>query len=344
MKQPSPIEPAAVDSAAEIHSAVSLAAECRFGVGGPADYFARVSGPNELGAALRFASDNALGCFVYSGGSNLFFADAGFRGLVLRIQGGSWTAAVRHVMPTIYSTRERSSAKPGQFSPARLPDLPVGGAEVPVVEVAAGYDLPALVRELAAESLGGIEFLGNIPGSLGGAVVGNAGCYGRAIAEVLVNATVLDTAGSEVQVVGPEFFEFEYRHSRLKDDSRYLCVAATLRLTERPAVEVLQEVEGELELRLSKHPHFAACAGSFFKNPESSPAWCSIEGAGLAEARIGGALLHPKHANFLVNDGCASAADVLALARLTRQRVLEHAGIVLEPEVRYVGEHGIEAI
>lgn len=213
------------------------------------------------------------------------------------------------------------------------------------VNVDAGYDLPQLVRELAALDLGGVEWLGNIPGSLGGAVVGNAGCYGRAIAEVLVEAQVLHIPTLSYQRVDPSFFEFAYRHSQLKYNDDYVLLSAVLRLTSRPAAETLGEVEAELAERRRKHPHDAACAGSFFKNPSRErPAWRVITEAGLATAEVGGARLHEKHANFLVNAGGASAADIIALAQMVRLVVRERLGLELEPEVRYIGPEGVEEI
>lgn len=493
-----------------IQEQVSLATQCRFEVGGPADYFAAVSGAEQLAEALAFARERGLRVFVYSGGSNLFFADAGFRGLVIRVVDGGWKLEERKLGPSTYENKERSSPGPrqgidragGAGIPARqqtikqaiedfaqyqrrLPhwrltgsiyfatwrlrsDMPelkpkerdlvvevitkfngdrydllgfvvmndhvhvvvdpqpglqlekltgawkgtsaryinVGrnrtgpvwqdetwdriirteeelheklqyilnnprnrwpelteykwaycalmdpmagknarptGVSTPVVTVSAGYDLPTLVRELAQHDLGGIEFLGNIPGSVGGAVVGNAGCYGRAIAEVFVEADVFDIEENRSFTARPEFFEFSYRHSKLKFDPRYIVLSATLRLTPRPSSEILSEVEGELGDRLAKHPHFAACAGSFFKNPPGYPAWRVIADAGLNGAHVGGARLHEKHANFLVNEG-GTAADIIQLARHVMATVKGKLGFELEPEVRYVGENGIEDI
>ncbi|MCH7471715.1 UDP-N-acetylmuramate dehydrogenase [bacterium] len=294
----------------EIQRNVSLAGQCRFEVGGPAGHFAMAGGADELVEALNFARDNKLKYFVFAGGSNIFFADAGFRGLVIRMVNGGCRV----------------------------------DKEEPAVSVGAGYDLPTLVRELANEGLGGIEFLGNIPGSIGGAVVGNAGCYGRDIAGVLISAEVLDVGARTVEEVKPSFFEFAYRHSKLKDEPNYIVTSARLKLVPRAMAEILSEVEGELDQRLGKHPHFASCAGSFFKNPEGRPAWQVITEAGLDEARVGEAMLSPKHANFLINAGGATSADILTLVKLIQRLVKERMGIELEPEVRYVGPAGIENI
>lgn len=354
-----------------------LADECRFRVGGPADWFCRAATPHDVLCALDFAQKQGLRHFVYAGGSNLFFSDAGFRGLVVRLHGGAWRIEQRLLPPGLGSYQGRDSVVRGplEANETARPDAEQSGVrgqgsrspgEHPVsdlqldprlttpdaqltavncVNVDAGYDLPQLVRELAALDLGGVEWLGNIPGSLGGAVVGNAGCYGRAIAEVLVEAQVLHIPTLSYQRVDPSFFEFAYRHSQLKYNDDYVLLSAVLRLTSRPAAETLGEVEAELAERRRKHPHDAACAGSFFKNPSRErPAWRVITEAGLATAEVGGARLHEKHANFLVNAGGASAADIIALAQMVRLVVRERLGLELEPEVRYIGPEGVEEI
>jgi UDP-N-acetylmuramate dehydrogenase len=287
---------------------VMLCDHCRFHVGGPADHFALVRDREGLGEALLFARRNELPYFVFGGGSNIFFDDAGFRGVAVRLQDGALL---------VDQTAHRTS-------------------------VSAGYDLPSLVRELAAQGLGGIEFLGNVPGSTGGAVVGNAGCYGKALADVLVSAELLDAASGEFFEAPPAFFDFAYRESKLKHTDGYVVVGAVLQLTPRDKDQVLAEIEAELDVRLHKHPHESWCAGSFFKNPgRDIPAWRLITDAGMAGARAGGAVMSPMHANFLVNEGRATSADIIALAKRVQSRVQEVCGCWLTPEVRYVGPSGI---
>ncbi len=374
--QPGPAPP----RPAPIERDVLLAGECRFRVGGPADFFCRAATAHDVYTALEFASKQGLRHFVYAGGSNLFFSDLGFRGLVVRLHGGQWRIEQRQLPAGlgVYSGRDSvargpeevnetsrpenqasnvegrrseqelppSSGIPGTGdSDLRLPTSDAGLVPVSCVSVDAGYDLPLLVRELAALDLGGVEWLGNIPGSVGGAVVGNAGCYGRAIAEVLVEAEVLHIPSLSYQRVKPDFFEFAYRHSQLKFNDDYVLLSAVFRLQSRPAAEILAEVEGELAERRRKHPHDSACAGSFFKNPSrEQPAWKVITAAGLAEAEVGGARLHEKHANFLVNAGGAGSSDIIALAQMVRLVVEEKLGLSLEPEVRFIGPEGVEEI
>ena len=293
---------------ASIKQQVLLAEHCRFRVGGPADYFTCISSLDELEPALDFSREHGLRYFVYGGGSNLFFDDSGFRGLVIQLQGGAYELT------------------------------PAGNS----VRVSAGYDLPLLVRQLAQHDLGGVEFLGNIPGSLGGAVVGNAGCYGRAIADVLTNAEVFDADERRSLVLPSTQLGFAYRHSRLKLETNLIVLSATLKLQPRPCSEVLAELQAELATRLQKHPHEAWCAGSFFKNTSREhPAWRLITEAGVAHAHIGGAALSPLHANFLVNTGGATSADIIALVRQVQDAVRSSSGLLLKPEVRYVSPTGI---
>jgi UDP-N-acetylmuramate dehydrogenase len=291
----------------QVREQVSLAGLCRFHVGGPADYFVQISGQAELEEALAYAREHCLPYFAYAGGTNLFFDDAGFRGLVIRLKGGSWELA------------------------------PSGDRVI----ASAGYKLGALVRELAVKNTGGLEFMGNIPGSVGGALVGNAGCYGQEIADVLREATVFDTESRELNTVEPAFFEFAYRHSKLKLTARYIALTATLATVPRPGAKVLAELEAELDERQAKHPHEAFCAGSFFKNPSGEfPAWRVITDAGLKQARVGDAALSERHANFLVNNGNATSADILALMHMIQAGVQQRLGIELVPEVRYISPGG----
>lgn len=291
----------------EIQEHVKLSEHCRFRVGGPADYFTTASSHEELSEALAFAKERELRHVVYGGGSNIFFADAGFRGLVVQLKGGNIVC-----------------------------DVPVAR-----VTAAAGYELGALIRLAADKDLGGIEFLGNIPGSLGGAIVGNAGCYGRNIGEVLVRAKLLRVEEGEVLEVEPDFFEYGYRQSRLKRDPRFVVLEATLQLVPRLKQEIMAELHSELSERIRKHPHEAWCAGSFFMNPDrDQPAWKLIDEVGLKGLRSGGAMISEQHANFLINDKEATSDDILKLVEKVQDAVQRQFGIMLHAEVRYVSPVG----
>ncbi|MDD5605724.1 MAG: UDP-N-acetylmuramate dehydrogenase [Patescibacteria group bacterium] len=286
-----------------------LAKHCRFGVGGAADFFVEVHSAEEIKEAINYASKNHLRYFVYGGGSNIFFDDKGFRGMVIQIVGGTFQL---------------------------ISDT--------CVQVDAGYSLPKLVRDLGVAGWGGLEFLGNIPGSLGGAIVGNAGCYGKCIADVLVSAQIFSVSTQHTETWQPADFAFDYRHSGIKEDPDKIVLSATLKLCQRPSEEILTGVEAELNERQSKHPHTAMCAGSFFKNPTNLAAWQAISDAGLAQARIGDAGLSDKHANFLINYHQATSQDILQLARYIQKTVKDKLGVELKPEVRYIGENGLQKI
>ncbi|RLC37828.1 hypothetical protein DRH29_00210 [candidate division Kazan bacterium] len=292
-----------------IQKEIKLADRCRFGVGGPADFFVEVTAAEDIKAAIMYALDHNLDYFIYGEGSNLFFDDKGFRGLVIRISGGKF-------------------------------EVSSGG----VVRVDAGYSLPKLVRDLAEKGWGGLEFLGNIPGSIGGAVVGNAGCYGKAIKDVLIDAQVYSVKQNKIEEWKPKDFEFDYRHSKIKYDPDKIILSVNLKAVKRSPSEIVREIEQELNERKSKHPHTAKCAGSFFKNPKEMAAWKAITDAGMADANVGGAAISPKHANFLVNSGGATSEDILKLARMIQKEVSSKLGIQLEPEVRYVGEFSVRGI
>jgi len=285
-----------------------LAAHCRFHVGGPADYFTIATSPEQLIVALKYAQQHGLRHFVYGGGSNLFFDDAGFRGLVIKLENGG---------------------------------LQIDGERLRV-SAGAGYDLGRMVRAAAERNLGGLEFLANIPGSVGGAVVGNAGCYGHAVAEVLHSAVLYEVASGTTRDVERDFFEYGYRHSRLKYTADYVVLSATFRATPGDGAQILREIDSELSTRLRKHPHSSWCAGSFFKNPGAHlPAWQAIGDAGMGKARVGDAMLSPLHMNFLVNAGQATSAQIIELVRQIQRAVREKLGLSLTPEVRYVSPEGI---
>lgn len=292
-----------------IQRGIKLADHCRFSVGGPADLFIEAESAEEIREAVQYAKQNKLDYFLYGGGSNLFFDDKGFRGLVIRITGGKFQL--------------------------------LGNG---LVFVDAGCMLPKLVRDLAHLGWGGLEFLGNIPGSVGGAIVGNAGCYGRSVADILQVARIYSISKDQVDVLKSQDFRFSYRHSNIKNDSDKVVLNATIKTIQRPPDEIMKEIEQELEERKNKHPHAAKCAGSFFKNPSEMPAWKAISEAGLQAFCIGGACLSDKHANFLINRGNATSEDILKLARKIQLQVRDKLGIQLEPEVRYIGEHGPQEI
>jgi UDP-N-acetylmuramate dehydrogenase len=283
-----------------LEEAVPLAPLCTYGVGGPAEYLYRAAKTEALVRAVGVARDLAVPLTVLGLMTNVLVADAGLPGLVVL-------------------ARNEAQRLDGE-----------------VLTVGAGAELPALVAGLAEGGWAGLEYAGNIPGSVGGAVVGNAGAYGRSVGDVLVTTRLLDDG--RIRDAGPEELAFGYRTSLLKRRRDVVVLEATFALTHGDRTELLAEIARDAELRRTKHPLEYGSCGSYFKNPSRElPAAKLIEEAGLKGLTVGRAQVSMKHANFLVALPGAKATDVLALSGEVRRRVLEHSGVELAEEVRRLG-------
>jgi len=283
-----------------LEEAVPLAPFCAYGVGGPARYLVRARTTGGLVHAVLTARELRLPLTVLGRATNVLISDAGLPGL------------------TVLARNEASSL------------------DGDLLQVEAGAELPVLVTELAAQGLAGLEFAGNIPGSVGGAVVGNAGAYGRAVGDVLVNVHLLD--GTTEHVKAPEELAFDYRTSLFKQLPELVVLSATFRLRPGERNALLDQIARDAELRRSKHPLEYASCGSYFKNPSRElPAARLIEDAGLRGLTAGNVRVSEKHANFLVALPGATAADIRALAGEVKRRVREQSGYELVEEVRLLG-------
>jgi UDP-N-acetylmuramate dehydrogenase len=282
-----------------------------FRIGGPADYFFEARTAVDLRAAVRAARESGLPHYVMGGGFNLLFDDAGFRGLLIKLG---------------------------------LRGIDLLGTGDGRIRAAAGEPIGDIVEFSAARGFEGFEFLAGIPGTVGGAVFGNAGAFGRAIGDFLEEALLLGADGAEFRV-GRDFFEFGYRHSKLKTRHDLLLEAVFgLKPGNREAIQ--SKISEYLALREGKHPPpETAYAGSFFKNPvgpdgTKTAAGYLLEQAGARGRRVGGAAVSACHCNFLVNENNATARDVLALAAELKARVRAHFGIDLEEEVIFLPAAG----
>ncbi len=273
--------------------------------GGAADWFARPAGEAELLELLAWADREGLALGVVGSGSNLLVADAGFRGLALKLDGE-------------LAATERQGER-----------LRCGG----------GARLPSVSAKAAGWGLAGIEFGVNIPGTVGGAVRMNANAYGGQLAEVLEWVEVATAAGLERRA--PEALGFAYRSSNLGPGEVVARAGFALRPDRPAAIRArLEEMRGR---RREAQPSGIKTFGSTFKNPEDAraegrSAGQLLEAAGCRGLRRGGARFSAKHANFVENEGGASTAEVLALMAEGRRRVHEATGVVLEPEVQTLGE------
>lgn len=282
-----------------------LARYCTFKVGGPADLLIKAKTLVELINALKLACSLKIPYFVLAVGSNVFFDDGGFRGLI-----------INYLADGIKIAHDKKT-----------------------MQVEAGCKLSELVRTLAKKNLGGMDFLANIPGSVGGAFVGNAGCYGKSISEIVTNITVFDVKTRKIKILSAKKGGFKYRDSIFKSSPNLIILDAKLKLVKGSGKQILARIAKEKALRWAKHPHQPS-AGSFFKNPEGMPAWKLIEAVGLKGKTVGGAMVSTKHANHIVNFRKAKAKDILKLSNLIKKKVAIRTSVKLESEVRFVRYDG----
>ena len=293
-----------------LREAVPLAPFCAYGVGGPAELLFEAATTAELRGAVVAGHQSGLPVTVLGQATNVLIADGGLPGLVV---------LARNAVADIHDE---------------------------ILTCDAGAVLTTVVASLAEHGLAGLEFAGNIPGSIGGAVVGNAGAYGRAVADALITAELL--IGREVRSLTPGELRMGYRTSVLKDPASagpafgYLTGACVLRagfaLSSGSASVLREQIAHDAELRRSKHPLEYASCGSYFRNPSPQrPAALLIEQAGLKGLRVGLAEVSRRHANFLVALKGARASDILALADEVKRRVLEQSGVQLVEEVVRLG-------
>ena len=288
-----------------LRRAVALADFTTWKVGGPAEWFAEPETPEQLAALLAWGQAEGVPCRVIGAGSNLLVSDAGLGGLTLcnrRLQG---------------SDLERSSG---------------------LIEARAGEPIPTLARRAARAGLAGLEWSVGIPGTVGGAVVMNAGAQGGCIADVLESITVVDPARPEKPFeLRADALAYAYRHSRLQGEP-LVVLSARFRLTpgQDPGA-VSRRTSENLHSRTSTQPYQQPSCGSVFRNPEPHQAGQLIEALGLKGLSIGAAQVSPIHANFIVNTGQASATEIDQLIREVQLRVQAAHGINLRPEVKRLG-------
>ena len=302
-------------------------------IGGLAQYFANAQTPAELLEALQWAHERDMPVFVLGGGSNVLVSDGGVSGLVLR-----------------YRASETAIVSNGDSA---------------LVQVDAGAPMAGTVRKLCRQGWAGLDWAEGLPGTIGGALFGNAGCYGGAVESALTRAWLLINGeiqewpvaqfgygyrtsvlkrglgaraqGSEVRVQQTDMQMVQTQHSTLKTQNSPIILRAEFALHKADPAELAQVVAERAEQRRSKTPQGQSC-GSVFKNPPGDSAGHLLEAAGLKGTQVGGAEVAAKHANYIVNRGNATAADVLGLVELARKRVLHEFGVQLELEVQIVGD------
>ena len=282
---------------------VSLAPYTSARIGGPADVLAMVKSTNELMDVMKVVWEHEIPYYILGGGSNVLVSDKGVRGVVVL-----------------------NKAKEVRFE----------SGDQPAVWSEAGVVLSNLANRCASKGLAGLEWAATVPGTIGGAVYGNAGAFGGDMSGNLLWAEMLTRNGRERFSVGQ--MGYGYRTSILKCGGiNAIVLSALLRLNNSTKEEVSAKIEQFSERRKTTQPP-GASMGSMFKNPEGDHAGRLIETAGLKGTRIGNAEISKVHGNFIINHGETRAMDVRELVDLTRRIVKQKLGVELELEVELVGE------
>lgn len=298
---------------------VDLSHFTTFGVGGTARYYVLAATPGELIQALELACENGWPYVVLAGGSNMLFPDAGYKGLVI------------HYLNT-------------------GAELAIGGTKI---KVGASLPLASLVDGAIKVGLAGLEALSGIPGTVGGAIVGNAGAYGQSISDHLTRVEVFDMV-SGVRHLSKGECEFAYRNSIFKKDRNLFVLRAEFGLGRGDGGALHQKSEEIIATREKKYPPTLKCPGSFFKNvlvkdvsseslklidqskiiDDKIPTGYLLEEVGAKDMRQGGAYVADYHSNLIINDGTASYKDVMTLSTELKKLVKDKFNITLEEEVR----------
>lgn len=306
-----------------IQENVILAPYTTFRIGGVARFFVETGSEEELVEALKYAKENNLEYFILGGGSNILVSDKGFDGMVIRIKHGAWNI------------------------------------EQNKIECGAGVMLSNMVKFSIENNLTGLEWAAGIPGTIGGAVRGNAGAFGGEMAQNIASVRAVKTSGAEPEIVEikKEDCKFSYRNSIFKEENGWIILSIILNLKQGDAKESSNKAREIIRKRVEKQPKYPS-AGSFFKNPvvenekiierfekdtktqsreKNIPAGWLIKQVGLSGEKIGGAQISEKHSNFIINTGNATAEDVIILSSLIKQKVRSEFGVQLQEEVQLVG-------
>lgn len=269
-----------------------------FKIGGAAQFFSEPKDYRQLNSLLTFAKKNKLPVFIIGAGSNLLISDKGVRGLVIKLS-------------------------PAYFKKISL--------KKSCIEAGSAVKLSQLIGFCEGKSLKGLEFLIGIPGTLGGALAMNAGCWGKSIGDLVKEVKVMDYNG-KIKKISSKDIKFSYRKSNL---AKYVILSAILRFEKYKQAEIKRNIRQYLTLRRNTQGLTYPNAGCIFKNPRNNhSAGKLIDLCGLKGKRIGNAFVSGRHANFILNKGNAAAKDVLGLMHLIKRQVKDKFRLNLEPEIK----------
>ena len=287
-------------------------------IGGPADFFVKPESEEEVSAVIQLCRQNDIPYFILGNGSNLLVSDTGYRGVVIRL----WKTDDAVQIISRSEVRAEANGKDAK--------------EQVTVRIAAGTMLSRAAIAVANMGLQGFAFAAGIPGTLGGAVVMNAGAYGGEIKDCIVSARIMDEHG-KVREMSKEELQLGYRTSVIQGTD-WIVLDADFCFPAGDKTAILAEIEDLNQRRRDKQPLEYPSAGSTFKRPEGYFAGKLIMDAGLAGYRVGDAQVSAKHCGFVINCKDATAADFYQLMQDVTKKVQEQFGVTLEPEVRMLGD------
>lgn len=269
-------------------------------VGGPARLFIKVDNVEGLINVIKYCRKHRIPLFVIGRGSNLLFSDKSFEGIVISLE--------------------------------KLNSYSINGNKV---IAQSGVSMIKLAYDCAKVGLSGFEFMGGIPGNIGGGIFMNAGAYQSCLSEVVESVTILNEQ-LKVVTLSKDEMEFAYRHSIIQDNPKWIVLEASFVLENGTVEEINDKLDKRKERRMASQPWNKPSAGSVFRNPNEGPAWKFIDEVGLRGYEIGGAQVSPKHSNFIVNNGYASAQDIYDLIFYVQKEVEDKFKVKLKPEVRFI--------
>ncbi len=280
-----------------------LSEHTSFNIGGPADIFVSVQNEEELAAVLKIACEKDVPHLIIGNGSNFLFSDKGYRGIIIKLGEAFGDISVKDN------------------------EITVGAAKL----------LSGTSSFACRSGLAGMEFASGIPGTIGGAIFMNAGAYGGEMKDIVLSARLMSADGSSITELSKDELELGYRHSIIQETGD-IVLSVVLGLEPDDSDAIAARISELSARRNAKQPVQYPSAGSTFKRPVGGYAAALIEDAGLKGYTIGGAKVSEKHSGFIINIGGASCSDVLELMKYVQQKVYENSGIMLEPEVRIIGE------
>ncbi len=285
---------------------ISLKKYTSFQIGGQAKYFYIVKNKEDLVAAIKFAKENRLPFFIFGQGSNLLVSDKGFKGIVVKIQ----------------ITNYKFQTKPK--------------SQITNISAEAGVSLSRLVNSSAERGLTGLEWAAGIPGTIGGAVYGNAGAFGKSIKDIVEQVEVLNVKDFRFKIYDLRKCKLGYKDSLFKKKKNLIIVSVELKLNKGKQKEIKRRIKENLNYKKTTQPLSFPSAGSIFKNYKKFFAGELIEKCNLKGKKIGQARISEKHANFIVNLGGAYAKDVKKLIKLMKKEVKNKFKVVLEEEICFL--------